>query len=80
MSCLLMKYTCKLTLDQSDLASWSFKTARKTMQDSDRIHDILSSESSRDTLSEPIFPTFTALKKKKKLGEPFTSETKNWLG
>ena len=49
------------------------------MQYSDLIHDILPSESSRDTLSEPIFPTFTALKKKK-LGELFTSETKNWLG
>ena len=49
------------------------------MQDGDRENDILPSESSRDTFSEPIFPTFTALKKKK-LGELFTSETKNWLG
>ena len=61
------------------MASWSFKTARKTMQDGDRKNDILPSESSRDTLSEPIFPTFTALKTKKR-GELFTSETKNWLG
>ena len=49
------------------------------MQDGDRENDILPSESSRDTFSEPIFPTFTALKTKKR-GELFTSETKNWLG
>ena len=75
-----MKYTCKLTVDTVRLI-WHRGVSKHVKQCKIVIDFTIFCPVSLPgiPLAEPIFPTFTALKKKK-LGELFTSETKNWLG